>query len=197
MNFLAALRKGRVQDFAKKMNLGLAGGYFQGVAAGVKNWRSPASVTRGVFASGPAGAFHHGKGFLGTAYNWSYGPMWPVMTALAAYAASQAPSGERAGHFAGTIAGDIGGAAIGAAVLGGPGALAGGLLLGPRIGREIGGFLNSGNRFLQRRRSLEMGGGYYDFSAARTMRQAAVREMSGSLLNARQYLGQEAAALHS
>jgi hypothetical protein len=43
---------------------------------------------------------------------------------------------------------------------------------------------------------VQFGGNYRDTQAAATMRQAAVQEMSGSLLNARQYLGNEAFYLH-
>jgi hypothetical protein len=42
-----------------------------------------------------------------------------------------------------------------------------------------------------------MGGDYQDTQVAWTMRQRAAQEMSGSLLNARQYLGKEAALMHS
>jgi hypothetical protein len=42
-----------------------------------------------------------------------------------------------------------------------------------------------------------MGGGYQDTQTAYTMRQRAAQELTGSLLNARPYLGKEAALMHS
>ena len=47
------------------------------------------------------------------------------------------------------------------------------------------------------KRKVQFGRGFKDTQQAYTMRQAAVQEMSGSLLNARQYLGNEAYFLHS
>jgi hypothetical protein len=42
-----------------------------------------------------------------------------------------------------------------------------------------------------------MGGDYQDSEQTFTMRQAAVKEMSGSLLNARAWLGREGRAMHA
>jgi len=65
---------------------------------------------------------------------------------------------------------------------------------------EIGESVAKPIRFLQkldhRMRRLEMGGDYVDTERAATMRQRAVQEMSGSLLNARSVLGQEALLMH-
>ena len=44
---------------------------------------------------------------------------------------------------------------------------------------------------------VEMGGGFQDTEQAYTMSQAAAREMSRSLVNARQYLGKESVLMHS
>jgi hypothetical protein len=46
------------------------------------------------------------------------------------------------------------------------------------------------------KRKVQFGRGFRDTEEAYTMRQAAVQEMAGSLLNARQYLGNEAFFLH-
>jgi len=46
------------------------------------------------------------------------------------------------------------------------------------------------------KRKVQFGRGFRDTEEAYTMRQAAVQEMAGSLLNARQYLGNEAYFLH-
>jgi hypothetical protein len=43
---------------------------------------------------------------------------------------------------------------------------------------------------------VQFGGGFVDSASAYTMRQNAVQEMSGSMLNARQFLGNEAIFLH-
>jgi len=45
-------------------------------------------------------------------------------------------------------------------------------------------------------RRVNFGGDYRDSSTAMTMRQVAAREMSASLMNARQWLGQEGAFMH-
>ena len=74
-------------------------------------------------------------------------------------------------------------------------------IIGQQLGYEIGyraskpiedfaGF----NRQVTR---LRMGGDFEDYQAAYTMRQRAAQEMGSSLLNARQYLGQEAALFHA
>jgi hypothetical protein len=47
------------------------------------------------------------------------------------------------------------------------------------------------------RRKVNFGGNFRDSREAYTMRQQAVQEMAGSLLNARQYLGNEAAFMHA
>ena len=45
-------------------------------------------------------------------------------------------------------------------------------------------------------RRVNFGGDYRDTATAMTMRQVAAREMSASLMNARQWLGQEGAFMH-
>ena len=45
-------------------------------------------------------------------------------------------------------------------------------------------------------RHLNFGGNYRDTQTAYTMRQKAAQELSGSLVNARMYLGQEALLMH-
>ena len=47
------------------------------------------------------------------------------------------------------------------------------------------------------KRKVQFGRGFRDSEEAYTMRQAAVQEMAGSLLNARQYLGNESYFLHN
>jgi hypothetical protein len=88
------------------------------------------------------------------------------------------------------------------------GALIGGAIAGP-VGATVGMFVGTTalegviakpiqflHDYATMTRHLGMGGWYEDTYPAYTMRQRAVREMSASLLNARQYLGREALLLH-
>lgn len=88
-------------------------------------------------------------------------------------------------------------AAVVGGALGDPtgGMLAGALLVGPierTIHRGIESFIGLHGQYA----TLHMGGWYRDTQAAYTMRQQAVNDMSGSLMNARQYLGREAHLMH-
>jgi hypothetical protein len=64
------------------------------------------------------------------------------------------------------------------------------------IGDKIGQGLQFLHDFDRNQRRLKTGGNYEDTEAAYTMRQAACNELSGSLLNARQWLGREGAMMH-
>jgi hypothetical protein len=87
-------------------------------------------------------------------------------------------------------------AALAGGVVGGPvGALAATLLLGPALESNMAKGLQSFAEFGRNQRRLETGG-YKDTARAYTMRQRAAQELSGSLLNARQILGREAAYMH-
>jgi hypothetical protein len=204
-----AVKTGKPSQFLKSQNVGFVGGYTRGLGAevfrdGLKSARSPNAWRKGLLGGvrdgkvigGWAESWREGRSFLKTGWQWSAGAMWPVLGAMAAYNAAKAPRGEKLGTFAGRMTGDLIGATAGALMFGAPGAFAGTLLFGSRIGEAVTGTFARAQSHLQRKNTLEMGGKYYDFSAARTMRQAAAAEMSGSLLNARQSLGQEAAMFH-
>lgn len=199
-----AARTGRPSQFLKTQNVGLVGGWGKGWLEEMAQPKGTRSIARGIFGGVRGGkvvggvpqALREGGSFLKTGWEWSFGAMWPVLGGMAAYSAAKAPKGEKLGTFTGRMTGDLIGATVGALMFGAPGAFAGTLLFGSKIGEGMQNTFSRSQSYLQRKNSLEMGGRFYDFSAARTMRQAAVAEMSGSLLNARQYLGQEAAAMH-
>lgn len=103
-------------------------------------------------------------------------------------------------------AGSLIGTVIGAP-LGVPGAMAGamiggvgGYILGGigfnKAATEIGMGVRATVASARMMDRLQFGGSFQDTQQAYTMRQRAIQEMSGSMLNARQYLGNEAAFLH-
>jgi len=119
-----------------------------------------------------------------------------------AYAAVKAPRGHK---IAAATGGGIGfgiSSVIGGAVGGFLGippqaaAIVAGLAFGNAIDSTIGRGVQYAVDFGSNMRKARYGGDYRDSQVALTMRQAAAREMSGSLLNARQFLGQEASFLH-
>lgn len=199
-----AARTGKPGQFLKSQNLGIVGGWGRGWMEEMAQPKGARSVGRaflggvrnGKMAGGIPEALRHAPGALKTGWEWSMGTMWPVLGAMAAYQGAKAPTGEKAGTFAGRLTGDLIGATAGALMFGAPGAFAGTLLFGGRIGDAIAGTFRDSQSYLQRKNTLNFGGRRYDFAAAYTMRQAAAQEMGGSLLNARQRLGQEAAMFH-
>lgn len=76
------------------------------------------------------------------------------------------------------------------------GEVAAGLLFGTSVDESITRNVQAAVDFGANMRRTRFGGDYRDTQTALTMRQAAVREMSGSLMNARQWLGQESSFLH-
>lgn len=132
---------------------------------------------------------------LRSGYWWGFKGAAPFIVPLAAFSASQAPQG----HALSTATGDLMGYGI-AGLLGGfiagpPGALAAQFLLGDDISRSVSAGVQALTGFNARIRRLEMGGDFRDSQVALTMRQRAAMEMSQSLLNARQFLGQESVLL--
>lgn len=67
---------------------------------------------------------------------------------------------------------------------------------GDKIDKMISGTIQPMVDFGSNMRRQNFGGDYRDTQIAYTMRQSAAREMSRSLLNARQWLGQESAFMH-
>jgi hypothetical protein len=106
------------------------------------------------------------------------------------------------GHFvaagagaAGATLGGILGATVGGLLGGLPGELLGGAL-GGAAGERFGEIVQPFTEFGRNQARLNFGT-YKDSQAAFTMRQVAAREISQSVLNARQYLGKEALLMHS
>lgn len=121
---------------------------------------------------------------------------FPLAIPMAAFAGFSAPTGHAVSSAAGGLTPYMGSIA-GGLLAGWLGAIMGQLLFDDPL-REI--VTENVQKLIQFRGELarlEMGQGYQDTEQAYTMRQRAAREMSGSLLNARQYLGKEAALLHA
>lgn len=127
-----------------------------------------------------------------------------LMAGTAAYAFGTAPRGKAvansigsglgfgvAGLIGGVLGGLVGGAA-GAYI----GATAGQLLFERQTNAAIARPIQALVDFDHKNRHVNFGGDYKDTNVAYTMRQVAAREMSGSLLNARQWLGHESSFLH-
>ena len=148
--------------------------------------------------TGGVGEFgRRAKGALRSAYNMSYEGGMPTLIGVTAFAAAMAPRGHKAsaaGAYA--LTGPL--SAIPGALLGGTvGGIASGLVLGPIFEQKAAAALQYIKETGQRTMKVNMGGDYLDTEAAYSMRQRAAQDMSGSLLNARQYLGKEAALMHS
>ena len=89
------------------------------------------------------------------------------------------------------------GALLGGMMFGLPGAVVGGILGDSSVSRAIAKPFQMLHDYERNFRRLRMGGDYQDSEQAWTMRQAAVQEMSGSLFNARAWLGREGRAMHA
>lgn len=126
----------------------------------------------------------------------------PFFLAFGTYAAIKAPTGHKISAFAGGGVGFGVAAVIGGAVgsmFGIPPPIAAtisGVLFQDVIDRNITNVVQAAVDFGSKQRRINMGGDYRDTQIAMTMRQVAAREMGGSLMNARQWLGQEASFLH-
>lgn len=148
-----------------------------------------------------------GTGFIqGSKIGYSVGLKGNLPFALigGAYAAATAPRGQALskGTAAGiswgltsAVAGTIGG------MLGGPAgawaaSIIGPMILGDSVDKAVAGIIQPMVDFGANMRKMRFGGDYRDTQTAHTMRQVAAREMSTSLMNARQWLGQEGAFMH-
>ena len=121
-----------------------------------------------------------------------------IGAAMALLQGATAPRGHMVSQLAagtGATAGGMLGAAVGGLMLGLPGELIGGWV-GGTAGEKVGAAVHAFTDIAHSAQHLNFGGHYQDTQEAFTMRQRAVQEMSTSLLNARQYLGKEAALLH-
>ena len=109
-----------------------------------------------------------------------------------------APKGEmikRGAEGIGMLTGQAMGGAVGGLLFGMPGEIAG-QIIGGTVGEKIGSTLKPIEDLGHQAYHLNFGGNYEDTEVAWTMRQRAVQEMGSSALNARQYLGKEAALMH-
>jgi hypothetical protein len=119
--------------------------------------------------------------------------------ATTVFAAASAPRGQMANSVVKSAAGNIGGllgAAVGGMLGNLPGELVGGWL-GTEIAEKAVAPFDLWQKAMNQTHQLNFGGGYQDSQQAFTMRQRAIQEMGSSALNARQYLGREAALMHS
>jgi len=109
-----------------------------------------------------------------------------------------APKGEmikRGAEGIGMLTGQAMGGAVGGLLFGMPGEIAG-QIIGGTVGEKIGSTLKPLEDLGHQAYHLNFGGEYHDTEVAWTMRQRAIQEMGSSALNARQYLGKEAALMH-
>ena len=114
--------------------------------------------------------------------------------------------GQGVSGASGAILGEVIGTIAGAPF--GPAGVAVGQIAGNFIGAPVAAFFTRRRSYEKGRMAsyaaagaiskhkVQFGRGFRDTEEAYTMRQAAVQEMAGSLLNARQYLGNEAFFLH-
>jgi hypothetical protein len=117
---------------------------------------------------------------------------------LAILGIATAPKGEmikRGAEGIGMLTGQAMGGAVGGLLFGMPGEIAG-QIIGGTVGEKIGSTLKPLEDLGHQAYHLNFGGEYHDTEVAWTMRQRAVQEMGSSALNARQYLGKEAALMH-
>ncbi len=157
-------------------------------------------------ALSPRQARHHmkkaGIGLAkGAKLGWEWGFKGAPAMALpfAAFSAASAERGHKAAAGIGAMTPWLG-TAIGGFLAGAPGAILGGILIDGKLQEMV----TDGVQLMidtgQQLKAVEMGkdnAQLVQTQAAYTMRQRAARDLSGSLLNARQYLGKEAALLHS
>lgn len=115
---------------------------------------------------------------------------------LAAFSMATAPRGHALSAGAESLSMGIGGL-LGGVMFGPAGAIAGGILADTGASRAVGKAFQALHDLDRNLHRLHMGGDYQDSEQAYTMRQAAVQEMSGSLLNARAWLGREGRAMHA
>jgi hypothetical protein len=158
------------------------------------------SSIRGMFE--PASGFEGFAKGAKTGYGVGFKGNLPFFIAFGAYAVATAPRGHKLSALAGGGVGFGATAVVGGAIAGAfgipptIGALAAGFIFGNSVDEGISNTVQSAVDFGSNMRKARFGGDYRDTQTAVTMRQAAAREMSRSLMNARQWLGQEGAFMH-
>lgn len=179
---LQVLSRGGVRNFFRKEHLGIAG-----VLPALAEWRITGKRPKGFMRWTGNTLFRNPAAFTLKAM--------PFAVPMAAYLGGQAGQGHSVSTAAGFLSSFIP-ASLGAVVAGAPGALVGAIAFGPKISRSVRNALQRHTASARYRQQFEFGR-YEDTEVAYTMRQRAVHEMSGSLLNARHVLGREAALMHS
>jgi hypothetical protein len=146
------------------------------------------------------------SGHYGLAYNRVANNLWGKVARdqmlwtmpMAAFSMASAPKGkmaERGLEMATMTAGAMVGGAVGGA-FGGPIGEFLGQLVGGTVGEKAGAVVAPLEELGREAHHANFGGDYHDTEVAYTMRQRAVQEMGASALNARMYLGKEAALFH-
>lgn len=118
---------------------------------------------------------------------------WGFTALPAAIIAGMAPRGRKITSFAASMIAWPVASLIGGLTGTGP---IGAMATLPAIEKSFNEGLSAFHDFAQNYSGIKMGGWYSNTQAAYTMRQAAVKEMSGSLMNARQFLGKEGMLMH-
>ena len=153
------------------------------VIKGSNVWKSGAMFGR------PFQGFQHGL------QNTMRGQI-PFMLVSAGLSGAMAPKHHALSAMSRTLGGAIGGMigfTFGGAAGGIAGAMAGDKVIGAGLEKTVQAVGDIGSE----RGKLHMGGDFEDSQPAWTMRQTAVQSMATSNLNARRYLGSEAAFMHT
>jgi hypothetical protein len=131
-----------------------------------------------------------------TGWDMSFKGNMILAAPMAAFAFASAPEGRKVSTATGALASGVG-AFVGGALFGLPGAVVGGFIGDELASSAIGKAMGRMHDLPRDRARVNFTTGFQDSDAAFTMRQRAAHELSGSLMNARQYLGGEGAFLHS
>jgi hypothetical protein len=152
----------------------------------------------GFFSVGASkqGLLKRAGGALHTGYEMSFKGNMIFAAPMAALSFGMAGRGQKVEAAAGSAAAGIG-SFIGGAVFGLPGALAGGFLADEFFSSRVGKAVGRLKDVARNQHHVNFSSGFEDSENAFTMRQRAVQEMSGSLMNARQYIGNEGSFMHS
>ena len=151
----------------------------------------------GGFADWKSGlAFGHPLRGLRSGYDFSFRGAAIFNIPLAAFSMASAPRGHAVSAGAESLSMGMGGL-LGGLMFGPLGAIAGGVIADTYFAGQVGKAFQSLHDLDRNLHRLHMGGDYQDTQQNYTMRQAAVAEMSGSLMNARAWLGREGRAMHA
>jgi len=142
------------------------------------------------------GTFRERLSAAGSGFKGGWSGMWggwaPITLPIAAFAAGSAPTGHKLSTFTGAALPSVG-TLIGSAFGGGIGGVVGSVIIDPLLQKTVTRGMQAVHDIGRNSVRLHTGGDYVDTQRALTMRQAASQQMANSLLNARTYLGREAA----